>query len=204
MKVVPPLVTLILVIVLAGAGSAQQKPAPAPTTAPQGTGAVPDVKMAIVYSDDFLDEKTGIVRYTVLVNALNKEFEARINELKQLEQKMKQLQDEIVAMQKAPTTPQAQFQAKLDQLEQMKKDYQRKGEDTQAAYDKRKATILQPLQEDIVKAIEVYAKAHNIGVVIDRSQVPLVFTADTLDITRGFILDYNSKNPATAAVTTPR
>ena len=58
-----------------------------------------------------------------------------------------------------------------------------------------------PLQDDIGKALEAYAKAHNINVIIDGSQVPLVYAADTLDITRAFINDFNSKNPATAAVT---
>lgn len=199
MKVARTLVTFTFVIALAVAVSAQQNPAPQQTG-----GALPDVKMAIVYSDEFLNEKTGIVRFTALMNALNKEYEARINELKQTEQKLTQLQDEISALQKVPTTPPAQLQAKIDQFEQLKKDYQRRGEDTQTGYDKRKAELFQPLQEDIVKAIEAYAKSHNIGVVIDRSQVPLVFAADTLDITRGFILDYNSKNPVTASATTPR
>ena len=58
-------------------------------------------------------------------------------------------------------------------------------------------------QEVIGKALEVYAKANNINVIIDGSQVPLVYAADTLDITRAFINDFNSKNPATASVTQP-
>ena len=86
----------------------------------------------------------------------------------------------------------------------MKKDYQRKGEDAQAAYNKRRGEIFQPLQDDIGKALEVYAKAHNINVIIDGSQVPVVYAADAIDITRAFINDFNSKNPATASVTTPK
>ena len=38
--------------------------------------------------------------------------------------------------------------------------------------------------------------------VIDGSQVPgVVYAADTLDITRVFIAEYNAKNPAAAAST---
>jgi Skp family chaperone for outer membrane proteins len=180
---------------------AQQKPAPAATAESQGAGSLPDSKMAIVYSDAFLDEKAGIGKYKTVVNALNKEFEPRLNELKQLETKLKQLQDEIEALQKNPTASQAQIQAKMDQYTQLKTDGQRKSEDSQSAYDKRKAVLLQPLQDDILKALEAYAKAHNIAVIIDGSQVPLVFAADALDITAGFIKEYNSKNPATAAAT---
>ena len=47
------------------------------------------------------------------------------------------------------------IQTKIDTLEQLKKDYQRKGEDAQAAYNKRKQDIFQPLQDDIGKALEV-------------------------------------------------
>jgi len=89
-------------------------------------------------------------------------------------------------------------------LDQLKKDFQRKGEDAQAAYNKRRQDMFQPLQDDIGRALEVYAKAHNINVIIDGSQVPLVYAADTLDITRAFINDFNSKNPATASVTPPQ
>jgi hypothetical protein len=40
--------------------------------------------------------------------------------------------------------------------------------------------------------------------VIDGSRVPVVYAADSLDITRAFINEFNSKNPATAAVTEPQ
>ena len=43
--------------------------------------------------------------------------------------------------------------------------------------------MFSPLQEDIGKALEAYAKSHNIHVIIDGSQVPLVYAADALDIT---------------------
>ena len=60
------------------------------------------------------------------------------------------------------------------------------------------------MQEEIAKALEAYAKQHSINVLIDGSQVPLVYAADSIDITRAFINDFNGKNPATAAVTPPK
>jgi Skp family chaperone for outer membrane proteins len=57
-----------------------------------------------------------------------------------------------------------------------------------------------PLQQDIGKALEVFAKARGITVIVDGSQVPVVYAADSIDITRAFINDFNSKNPATASV----
>ena len=91
----------------------------------------------------------------------------------------------------------------MDQLEQLKKDSQRKLEDTQALYQQKRNTLLGPLQDDVGKALDAFAKAHGITMVIDGSQVPgVIYAADALDITRIFISEYNAKNPATAATTT--
>ena len=60
-----------------------------------------------------------------------------------------------------------------------------------------------PLQQDIGKALEVYAKARGITVIVDGSQVPVVYAAESLDITKAFIAEFNSKNPATASVAQP-
>lgn len=173
---------------------------PAQTPA-QGPVAVPESKIALIYSDAFLDAKTGIVRFSTLVTGLNREFQPRQTELQTLQQKIQALTDDITKT--AAVADPRTLQTKQDQLDQMKKDFQRKGEDAQAAYDRRRKELFTPLQDDIGKALEVYAKAHSINVIIDGSQVPLVYAADALDITRAFINDFNSKNPATAAVTTP-
>jgi Skp family chaperone for outer membrane proteins len=179
---------------------AQQKPAAAAAPA-QGPVNVPASKIALIYSDAFLDAKTGIARFSVVVTNLNREFQPRQTELQGLQQKIQALSDDITKT--AAVADPRTLQQKQDQLEQMKKEFQRKGEDAQTAYDRRRKEMFTPLQDDIGKALEVYAKANNINVIIDGSQVPLVYAADTLDITRAFINDFNSKNPATAAVTTP-
>ena len=99
----------------------------------------------------------------------------------------------------APVDPKS-VQAKIDQLDQLKKDSQRKLEDTQALYQQKRTALLLPLQDDVGKALDAFAKAHGITLIIDGSQVPgVIYAADTLDITRVFIAEYNAKNPATAA-----
>ena len=183
--------------------AAQPKPAASTPvqTAAQTQAPIPESKIALIYSDAFLDAKTGIARFATVVSALNREFQPRQTDLQQLQQKIQALTDDITKTQ-AVADPRT-LQTKQDQLDQMKKDLQRKGEDAQTAYDRRRKEMFTPLQDDIGKALEIYAKAHNINVIIDGSQVPLVYAADALDITRAFINDFNSKNPATAAVTTP-
>jgi len=184
---------------------AQPKPAPATQTPAQTTGTVPESKIALIYSNAFLDPKTGIARFNTLVTTLNREFQPRQTELQTMQQRITALTDEVNKMQAGSSVVDPKsIQAKMDTLEQLKKDFQRKGEDAQAAYNKRKQDIFQPLQDDIGKALELYAKQHNINVIIDGSQVPLVYAADSIDITRAFINEFNSKNPATASVTPPQ
>ena len=204
MKIDRFIIAAVLVLaVTAISASAQTKPAGpagAPATA-QTNVAVPDSKMAMIYSEAFLDPKTGIARFSTLLNTLNREFQPRQTELATLNQKIQQLTKEISDQQAVAT--QASLAQKQEQLDQLKKDLQRKGEDAEAAYNKRRQEIFAPLQEDIGKALEVFAKARGITVIVDGSQVPVLYAADSIDITKAFISDFNSKNPATASVTQP-
>lgn len=202
-RLVAAVALLTTITVLSASAQTQRPSAPAAGTqsANQGTGAVPDSKMALIYSEAFLDPKTGIARFNALLATLNREFQPRQTELTTLQQKVASLTKEISDT--ASVAEPRALQQKQEQLDQMKKELQRKGEDAQAAYDKRRQEIFAPLQEDIGKALEAYAKARGITVIVDGSQVPMLYAADSIDITRAFISDFNSKNPATASVPQP-
>lgn len=194
-------VALLTASAFAVSAQNQQRPAnPAapPATAPQ-TVAVPDSKMAMIYSDAFLDPKTGIARFNSLLGTLNREFQPRQAELQGLQTRIQTLSKEIDDTQSV-ADPNA-IRQKRDQLAQLNTDFKRKGEDAEAAYAKRRQEIFLPLQQDIGKALEAFAKARGITVIVDGSQVPVVYAADNIDITRAFINEFNAKNPATAAVT---
>jgi Skp family chaperone for outer membrane proteins len=182
--------------------AAQTKPAATAAT-PQTSATVADGKIAVIFSDLFQDPKTGIARIAATMSTLNREFQPRQTELNQMAQKIQQLQDEIAKAQQGAVVPK-DLQSKIDLLDQTKTDYKRKGEDASAAYNKRKQDIFAPLQEDISKALEAYAKAHGIAVLIDGSAVPFVYTSQSIDVTRAFINEYNSKNPATALLAAPK
>ena len=199
-------VALLTTVAIISVSAQQQQPKPGPTTAPaasapQANVAVPDSKLAMIYSDAFLDPKTGIARFNSLLTTLNREFQPRQTELQSLQQKINTLSKEIDDTQNvaAPDS----IRQKRDQLAQMNTDFKRKGEDAEAAYSKRRGEIFLPLQQDIGKALETFAKARGITVIVDGSQVPVVYAADSIDITRAFIADFNSKNPATASFPTP-
>jgi Skp family chaperone for outer membrane proteins len=205
----------LIVIAFAMSVSAQQpagRPAAQPTptpTAPAASApapvALPMSKMAVIYTDLFLDQKNGIAKFSSALTKLNGEFQTVRNELTGLQTRAQQLEEEINKLQTAPAgTPidQRSLQTKVDQLEQMKKDIQRKGEDAQASYTRRRQELFTPLQDEVGKALEAFAKARGINVIVDAAQVPLLYAAENIDITRAFITEFNAKNPVTAATTT--
>ena len=201
----------IAVLLLAGSALAQRttppaQPAsnPAPTTA--AAQALPTIKMAVIDTDAFLDPKNGITQFNSLLTKLNGEFQTQKNEIQQMQTRAQTLTGEITKLQTAAqSTPidQKSIQTKTEQLDQLKKDIQRRGEDAQTAYNKRRQVLFTPLQNQIAKALEAFAKAKGINVIIDASQVPLLYAAENTDITRAFIADFNSKSPATASSTPP-
>ena len=139
MKIARFFTAVAVLTVAAFCVSAQQKPAatPAapPAAAPQNV-AVPDSKMAMIYSDAFLDPKAGIARFNSLLGTLNREFQPRQAELQAMQTKINTLTKEIEDTQSV-ADPNA-IRTKRDQLAQMTTEFKRKGEDAEAAYNKRR------------------------------------------------------------------
>ncbi len=184
-------------------GTAPARPTATPATAPATSANVPDSKVAVIDSGMFQDEKQGITRVVTALKRLNIEFEPRIKELQNLDQ---QIQTAEASLQKAaPVQDPKVTQQQQDKIDAMKKDLQRKNEDYQAAAKKRLDDVRGPLYDDIGKALTAYAKAKGITLILDVNQVQGLFVmSDAVDITAAFIADYNSKNPATASLTTPQ
>ncbi|SRR6266508_2494036 len=178
---------------------------PQTTPAQSSTVNIPVGKVAVIFSAAFQDPKAGIGKFTVLLNQLNAQFQKTQDELNQAALKIKQLEDEIAKAQASGGGDPKLVQAKIDEHDQLKKDAQRKTEDAQAAYQKRREDIFSPLQNDVAKYLDTYAKAHGITLIIDGSQVEgILYAAESMDITKAFISEYNLKNPVTASVTTPK
>jgi Skp family chaperone for outer membrane proteins len=218
-----PLFPILLLVAFATTAIAQTRPGapagarptPTPTTtapatpaAPaQATVALPMSKMAVIYTDLFLDPKSGIAKFNNVITKLNGEFQKPKDEITAMQNRGQALETEINKLRDAPAgTPidQPALQAKIDQLEQLKKDIQRKAEDAQAAYNKRRNELFQPLQAELSTALEAFAKARGINVIIDGTAVPLLYYAESTDITRAFITEFNAKNPVAAATTPPK
>lgn len=179
------------------------KPGPissTPATTGSTTGNVPEAKVALVDTDAFLDEKVGIQRLLAAAKKLESEFQPRRTELVNLQSQA----DKMAAdLQKAAPVQDPKVTAQQqDAIEQKKREITRKTEDAQSAYQQRMQALLGPIYDDIGKALDAFAKAHGITLILDVTKVQGIVSADgSLDITKAFVTEFNSKNPATASLT---
>jgi Skp family chaperone for outer membrane proteins len=210
MKIFRAIAAVAFLAVISGAALAQRpagtqpQPRPPATPATGTTSAnIPDSKVALIDSSAFADEKQGITKFVNALKRVNAEFQPRQTELQGLQA---QIEKATADLQKAAPVQDPKVSAQQqERIDQMKKDYTRKGEDAQAAFNKRLEEVLNPIYEEIGKALDTFAKARGITLILDVTKVQgIVSFADSMDITRSFITEYNSKNPATASVTAPK
>lgn len=181
---------------------AAQQPRPGTQTpvVPAAPANVPNSKIALIDSSVFTDEKQGIVRLVAAIKRVNTEFLPRQTELQTLQQQIEKATadyNKVAAMQDPKLN-----QQQAEKIEQMKKDFQRKGEDAEASYKKRMDEVLAPISDEILKALDVYAKARGITLLLDITKFQGIVSADNaLDVTKAFIIEFNTKNPATASLT---
>lgn len=172
-------IALLTFVFAAAAGSVLAQSAPGP-------------KVAFIDTTAF-SENGGIARYIKAIDALNAEFKPRQTELEQMQARYTQLEREIKA-----ATP-GSVNSKVDEATRLQSDLRRKGEDAQAAYNRRRTTVLTPISDEIGTALSAFAKQRGIEVVLDTSKLApaLLHVDERADITKAFIDHYNLKNPAT-------
>jgi Skp family chaperone for outer membrane proteins len=196
----------LAVVSVANVGAQTARPAGQPATSQPAAGnaAAPSLtgKIAVIDSSAFADEKAGITRVVNAMKGINAQFQPQSTELQRMQTSYNTLVDEI---QKTGTVadPKA-IAAKQDQADQLKRDIERKAQDAQVALEKRRGEVLGPLQDDVYNALQSYAQQRGIAIVIDANRVPVLYVADSVDITRDFIVEYNRTHPAVAAATPGR
>ncbi|HET7112932.1 MAG TPA: hypothetical protein VFI57_04775, partial [Pyrinomonadaceae bacterium] len=104
-------VSALLVAAFAVSASAQQPAGRPPATQPTPTATAPATpatvqlpmsKMAVIYTDVFLDQKAGIAKFNSLVTKLNGEFQKTKDELTQMQTRAQTLETEITKLREAP------------------------------------------------------------------------------------------------------
>jgi len=152
--------------------------------------------IGIIDSSAFSNDKAGIARVRNAMRALEAKFQPLRTEIRAMGERLNTMRADIQkkrAIQDAATT--ARQVEEADRLELQAK---RKAEDAQAMHEKESVAALEPLQRDIATALNAYAQAKGITLVLDATRVPILYAANSLDITRDFIDEYNRTHPAGA------
>jgi Skp family chaperone for outer membrane proteins len=185
-------------------GTPPARPAatPATTTAPTNV-VVPESKIALVDTEAFGDEKTGIVRFVEALRSLQREVKPKQDEMLAIQTKMQQLAKDIDTLSKSAVVDPQSVRAKQDEGGRLERELKYKKEDYDAIMQRRYREVVGPVSTDIGKELDVFAAQRGITMVLDVSKLlPAILTAkNETDITIAFIAYYNAKKPATAAAT---
>jgi outer membrane protein len=183
------ILTIIALFSLAAAVPAQQPTAGAPATA-----LLPKGKIAVINTGAFQQQ---VNEFKAKVEALNKQFEPRVKEVQGLNDRITALETTLKTQSGALSA--AKVAEMTEQLESMKRDYQRKGEDLQADANRAKDRAFEPITGKLGKFAEEYTAKRGIVLLIDLANASqagaiLWFDART-DVTQDFVNEYNKANP---------
>ena len=207
---------IMLAAVVAISASAQTRPgaatpkpaAPQTQAAPAPTGPIPDSKIAYIDTGAFGEDKGGITRLVTAMNALEREFKPRQDELNNINARLKALADEISKLNSGPSVvgPQT-IQTKQDEGEKLQRELKYKKEQADADFARRYKEVIDPISADIFKALNQFAGQRGITMILDISKLApngVVLTANpNMDVTQAFITEFNAK-PATASAAAPK
>ena len=182
-------------VISAGAQTAARPQPAAP--AQGGAAATSTGRIAIIDSSAFSDEKAGIARVVNAMKTVDAQFQPVRTEMQGLQTRYQALVDDINKT-SAVADPKT-IATKTDQADTLKRDMERRMQDAQINIKKRMDEVLGPLQEDVFNSLQAFAQQRGISIIIDASRVPLIYAADSVDITKDFIAEYNRTKPATAS-----
>jgi Skp family chaperone for outer membrane proteins len=187
----------ITALLALSAGALAQQPA-ATQTKPAGPAVLPKGKIAVINTGMFQDQ---VEEFKAKVEALNRQFEPRVKDVQSLADKINALETTIKT-QSGVLTP-AKVAEMTENLEAMKRDYQRRGEDLQAEAGRARDKALEPITGKLTKFAEDYTSKRGIIVLVDisnavQSGTVLWFDPRT-DVTTDFIKEYNKANPMATA-----
>lgn len=170
----------------------------------QGT-ATATVKVMFINTEVF-KTKEGIAKYTAAAAALDREFEVPRSEIRTMLTRHDTLAKELTALQdqinKATGNKDAllkQFDAKVEEGQTLEVQIKRKQEDGKNKYERRQTEVMDPIRQDIGRALDDFARQRGYAVILDSSkltQAILVYDVAKADVTKDFIAFYNARAAA--------
>ena len=187
-------ITLLLIAVSAFA----QQPAATPPKPAPGPALLPKGKVAVINTAIFQEQ---VEEFKAKVDQLNRQFEPRVKEVQSLADKINALETTIKS-QSSVLTP-ARVAEMTENLEVMKREYQRKGEDLQAEAARTRDKAFEPITGKLTKFAEDYTAKRGIIVLVDISNAvqsgTVLWYDPRTDVTQDFVNAYNKANPMTTA-----
>jgi Skp family chaperone for outer membrane proteins len=187
---------------LCAAISLGQTPTPKPgATTPAATNSastnLPKPRIAFVNTAAFME---GIGELKIIYDKIRADFAPRENELASMKTAIDAKQDQI-NKNSGKMTP-AQIQKLQGEIEQLRKEGQRKLEDYQVDLQKREEALTGATYGKINEHLNKYVAEKGITIVFSSLQVAennlIVYMDPKADITQDFITSYNKANPAAA------
>ena len=196
MKVIRVMAAVAAIGALAILVQTQTRPA-TPTSSTQSKPATGQANVAVIDSAVFTDDKDGIARVKSAMKQIEAKFQPLRTELSTMSARLNTMRADIQKKQGVQDAKMAAQQ--VEEASRLEVQIKRKAEDAQANFQKESLAALEPLQQDIHRALKTYAESKGISILIDVNRVPVVYSAANVDVTLDFIADYNRTHPATGA-----
>ena len=191
-----------LALVLLGISVAAQQPGAGVVTKPAAPPLLPKGKVAVINTGVFQQQ---VEEFKAKIDALNRQFEPRVKDVQGLADKINALETTLKS-QSGVLAP-AKVAEMTENLESMKKDYQRRGEDLQAEAGRARDKAFEPITGKLGKFAEDYTANHGIVLLVDIANAvqsgTVLWFDPRLDITPDFVAAYNKANPVTTAAPKP-
>jgi Skp family chaperone for outer membrane proteins len=171
-------------------------------------------KIGLVNINAFAADTGGIGKFKAALTALDNEFKPVNDGLRTKATRYQTLGAEIEKLRTpaAAGVPAqsnaATLQAKVDEARNLETQIKRDQEDAKAKYDQRYSVVIGPVFNDILKAMNEYAKSKGYAVVLDGAKLEesgiLLGFDDKYDITKDFITFYNARPAGAATASVPK
>ena len=160
-------------------------------------GAGTKVKVAIV---DVLIFREEVLELKAKYEKLQTEFASKARDLESMQTSIANKQK--VLQENRTLTPQ-QAQKLNDEIEQLKKEYNRSLQDSQDMAQRREQAETGDIYEKLSKFLDGYCAKYGITTVFDARRLQdtgvVVYVGPTANITKDFITEYNKANPVQTA-----
>ncbi|MFZ1701927.1 MAG: OmpH family outer membrane protein [Pyrinomonadaceae bacterium] len=169
------------------------------------TGTAPTAaKVVVVKTEAFFDDKAGIASIIAASKKVSADLSEKRTNLQQLIARIGVLEKELTTFRenvdKGLPVDGKTVQAKVDELERLKREGKFQQDEFNAFAQKTQNQIVGPVYADVMKTLGEYIKSKGYDIVFDISKDQegmLIYATVQYDITKDFIVFYNARPPTT-------